>query len=419
MTTAKSNDNKTKTNSIMSLPLSYVLSLLSQFFQMPVHIFKSDNHYLEKFNIDSDDDLNVLKTDFALREKVLKLIRNRKVGLVTDEKPFVFGGVVCNDDLTLVIGPIVIADIDQNLSKLYALKHKANNVSPLRCDVRKLAAILLLFHSAMTNEHISINDFLDANFLSLEVIESTKKQIANIISRQSLTNKPHNPSVFEDSIRLAIKNGDEETLKKSLNSMYASMRGTLSRNELRSAKNLAIVDITIATRAAIDAGLSAEELYVISDAFIMEVEECKFPSDAQALARACALRCTQLVARHKTQMLKSNTNSLVVARACEYIERHVYDKFNVQKLCEKLKVSSSYLSKLFKDEKKITLGEYYRNRKIEVAKILLTTTSKDLSEISSLLNFNSQSHFGRIFMQVVGTTPSKYRNKNAFKDPIL
>lgn len=201
--------------------------------------------------------------------------------------------------------------------------------------------------------------------------------------------------------------------------MYASMRGTLSRNELRSAKNLAIVDITIATRAAIDAGLSAEELYVISDAFIMEVEECKFPSDAQALARACALRCTQLVARHKTQMLKSNTNSLVVARACEYIERHVYDKFNVQKLCEKLKVSSSYLSKLFKDEKKITLGEYYRNRKIEVAKILLTTTSKDLSEISSLLNFNSQSHFGRIFMQVVGTTPSKYRNKNAFKDPIL
>src|SRR5574344_459781 len=102
MTTAKSNDNKTKTNSIMSLPLSYVLSLLSQFFPMPVHIFKSDNHYLEKFNIDSDDDLNVLKTDFALREKVLKLIRNRKVGLVTDEKPFVFGGVVCNDDLTLV-----------------------------------------------------------------------------------------------------------------------------------------------------------------------------------------------------------------------------------------------------------------------------------------------------------------------------
>ena len=77
------------------------------------------------------------------------------------------------------------------------------------------------------------------------------------------------------------------------------------------------------------------------------------------------------------------------------------------------------MSKLFKDEKKITLGEYYRNRKIEVAKILLTTTSKDLSEISSLLNFNSQSHFGRIFMQVVGTTPSKYRNKNAFKDPIL
>lgn len=159
------------------------------------------------------------------------------------------------------------------------------------------------------------------------------------------------------------------------------MRGTLARTELRSAKNLAIVDITIATRAAIEAGLSVEELYVISDAFIMEVEDCKYPSDAAALARACALRCTQMVAKHKLDLEKGNLLSPVVLRACDYIDRHLYEKFNLEIVSNKLKVSSSHLSKLFKEEKKMTLGEYARLRKLKLLKLFLLQLIK-VSQIS-------------------------------------
>lgn len=208
-------------------------------------------------------------------------------------------------------------------------------------------------------------------------------------------------------------------MKKALNSIYASMRGTLARTELRSAKNLAIVDITIATRAAIEAGLSVEELYVISDAFIMEVEDCKYPSDAAALARACALRCTQMVAKHKLDLEKGNLLSPVVLRACDYIDRHLYEKFNLEIVSNKLKVSSSHLSKLFKEEKKMTLGEYARLRKIEVAKTLLATTDKSISDIALMLSFNSQSHFGRVFISIQGEPPAQYRKNNAIRDNVL
>lgn len=197
------------------------------------------------------------------------------------------------------------------------------------------------------------------------------------------------------------------------------MRGTLARTELRSAKNLAIVDITIATRAAIEAGLSVEELYVISDAFIMEVEDCKYPSDAAALARACALRCTQMVAKHKLDLEKGNLLSPVVLRACDYIDRHLYEKFNLEIVSNKLKVSSSHLSKLFKEEKKMTLGEYARLRKIEVAKTLLATTDKSISDIALMLSFNSQSHFGRVFISIQGEPPAQYRKNNAIRDNVL
>ena len=314
-------DSKEKQQKI--LPLSYGLGLVKELVPVPTHIFKSDNHYYEKFDRDEVDEWNVLKTDYEFRKKILKEVKEKNLVIINEEQPVLFGGVKCTDDLLLVIGPVVITQVDQNFCKLYALKHKANNVSLFYIDVKKLASILLLIYSSITDKYIFLSDFLDKSFLNDELLESAQKHVANIFSRQSLTNRPHNPGVFEDSIRLSIKQGDVEGLKKALNSIYASMRGTLARTELRSAKNLAIVDITIAIRAAIEAGLSVEELYVISDAFIMEVEDCKYPSDAAALARACALRCTQMVAKHKLDLEKGNLLSPVVLRACDYIDRHL------------------------------------------------------------------------------------------------
>lgn len=70
-----------------------------------------------------------------------------------------FGGVKCTDDLFLVIGPVVITQVDHNFTKLYALKHKANNVSLFYIDVKKLASILLLIYSSITDKYIFLSDF--------------------------------------------------------------------------------------------------------------------------------------------------------------------------------------------------------------------------------------------------------------------
>ncbi len=407
----------TKVTNILSL--SYGLSLLKQLLPVPTHIFKKDNHYFEKFDSEAQDEWNVLKTDYAFRCELLEIIHKRKVCIISNEKPILYGGVECNEELTLIIGPINIADIDQNFCKLYALKHKATNMAPFSCSVQKLASMLLLIYSTITGKHMYLTDFLEQNMLDMDIIENTNRQIARIFSEYSLETKTHNPSMFEESIKNSIKSGDVEGLKKALNSIYANMRGTLSRNSLRSAKNLAIVDITIATRAAIDAGLPVEELYTVSDAFIMEVEDSRYDSDALALSHACALRCTQMVNKYLRDESDKHNISLIVTRACQYIEHHINEKFSTEKMCEKLKVSSSYLSKLFKQEKNMTIGTYVRRRKIDFAKLLLRTTDKSIAEISIILSFNSQSHLGKVFLEETGTTPSKYRNNSAAQDLIL
>ena len=67
----------------------------------------------------------------------------------------------------------------------------------------------------------------------------------------------------------------------------------------------------------------------------------------------------------------------------------------------------------------MTLGEFMRQRRIMVAKVLLTNTDKPISEIANLLNFNSQSHFGRIFLKLEGVSPAKYRNSHALRDVVF
>ena len=401
------------------MPLSFGLSLIKELIPVPTHVFADDFHYYAKFDCEQTDEWNVLKTDFEFRKRLLGTIKEKGIAIISEEKPVLYGGVALKDALLLVIGPVVISAVDQSFSKLYALKHKAKGQSLFRIDVRKLAAMLLMIYGSVTHKYLYLNDFLDQNFLNAELVDSTKKQIASIFSAQTIANRPHNPGIFEESIKAAIKDGQVEALKKALSSIYANMRGTLSRNELRSAQNLAIVDITIATRAAIEAGLGVEEMYVISDAFIMEVEDCKYPSDAAALAHACALRCTQMTEKYKRDMERGKSLSPAVSKACDYIDRHIYEKLDLDSMCSKLKISVSYLSKLFKEEKKLTPCEYSRIRRIEIAKSLLSTTDTPVSEIALMFGFNSQSHFGRIFLKTTGMSPARYRKEHSPRDNVF
>lgn len=392
------------------LPLSYALSLLLNLTPMPVHVFKHDYHYLEKFDGGERDSWNVLKTDFPFRKNIIDRIKEQQVVLITDDRPVIYAGVVCADDLVLVVGPIVIASVDQNFKLLYAKKHQAENVSLFFAKPTTVASFILLIHSSLTKQTINLLRFLDDYFLDESMLEDLAQKESDIIAKQLLYERPHNPASFEQAIVEAIINGDRDALLRALQSPYANMRGTLSYSSpLRSEQNLAIVDITIATRAAINAGLNVEQMYTLSDAFILEVEDCKKVGDASALYRACALRCCQYVRRYLDSKQNCKAISAVCEKAIEYMHRHVFEKFSLDTLASKLKISKGYLSRTFKDQVGMTLSEYSRLVKINRAKTLLSSSDKSISEISDLLSFNSQSHFGRTFLEIVHMTPAKYR----------
>ena len=57
----------------------------------------------------------------------------------------------------------------------------------------------------------------------------------------------------------------------------------------------------------------------------------------------------------------------------------------------------------------MSYGEYIRKLRVEKAKDLLVSTNYKLTQIAYLSGFSDQSHFTKIFKEVMEKSPSNYR----------
>ena len=96
----------------------------------------------------------------------------------------------------------------------------------------------------------------------------------------------------------------------------------------------------------------------------------------------------------------------------DYIYSHIHYRITIKELAAYLKLSESYLSKLFHKEMGLPLSEYILNLKIEKAKNLLQYSDYNIVDIANYLSFSSQSHFIQVFQKKTGLTPHKYRTQH-------
>ena len=96
----------------------------------------------------------------------------------------------------------------------------------------------------------------------------------------------------------------------------------------------------------------------------------------------------------------------------DYIYVHIMDRITVTELAEAINISPTHLSRIFKQETGISVSEYIRQRKIDMAKNLLRFSNYDFVEIAVMLSYSSQSHFIQHFRSQTGMTPKAYRKQN-------
>lgn len=91
----------------------------------------------------------------------------------------------------------------------------------------------------------------------------------------------------------------------------------------------------------------------------------------------------------------------------KYISGHVEEKLDLDDIAQRFYLSRYYLSRYFKKETGFTLKEYVTNQKIISAKSMLRR-GLTVTDVSSRLCYNSDSHFISVFKKATGITPKKY-----------
>ena len=102
-----------------------------------------------------------------------------------------------------------------------------------------------------------------------------------------------------------------------------------------------------------------------------------------------------------------------IVRIRQYIDEHIEEELSLKRVAQEFFLSTSYLSRLFKNKAGMNFSEYISARKIERAKSLLTETDLSVAEISRKLNYPEQNSFSRFFKSKAGVPPQTYRALNA------
>jgi transcriptional regulator GlxA family with amidase domain len=93
-------------------------------------------------------------------------------------------------------------------------------------------------------------------------------------------------------------------------------------------------------------------------------------------------------------------------------------KLSTRELARSVMISPYQLCRLFKSELGISPGQYIQARRLEMTRILLTTTLMSIKQVYMEVGYTDKSLFLRHFKKRYGVTPSEYRARHLADGPL-
>lgn len=321
-------------------------------------------------------------------------------------------GIVTGHNAIYIVGPVSFASpvyLNCDYNELMLEEEIEKYVPQVNPD-DYLEDILFLNHM-ITGVESTTEQIIETNCLNHDHTGKVQKHFNDILFENHENNVHHNPYDQEMREFGSIENGDLIQLEKSLQEDYDGTIGTLAKDPLRHLKNLGIVLVTLASRAAIRGGLSPEISFSLSDSYIQQIEECKDLALVAPLAHKAEFQYAEMVHEIKEKqkgILKKQKNPRI-NKCKDFIFSHLHDRITLEDLAAEADCNPNYLSQLFKECEGISISGYILQEKINRAKNLLIYSDYSYIAIATYLGFSSQSHLGTQFKKHTGYTLRQYR----------
>lgn len=155
------------------------------------------------------------------------------------------------------------------------------------------------------------------------------------------------------------------------------------------------------------------DFYQIDDIFKKLVEGWNAKQPGYEFVTKTLLQ--QLLVAIFQNLRKQNQNystSLKVEKIIEYLHQNINKKITLTELSDMAKLSSTYLSRTFKDITGYSVIEFFNKIKIDKAKELLIEGDKKIKKVAQTVGFNDEFYFSRVFKKIEGISPTEFYSKN-------
>lgn len=219
---------------------------------------------------------------------------------------------------------------------------------------------------------------------------------------QTLPSYPETVASKKRFIEL-FEDGHEEAVEE-----YEKLREkTLNGKDLRHHKNQMIRWISELGHVCMDKGAQQDEIDSLSDFYINFLEAQETEEDLHVLEMNILKSFLDRIRKTGEQRMYSP----LVERTQKYIFQNLTKDLTLKGIAESLNVNPNYLSGVFTKEKGVSITQFINQQRIKEAKELLCITHHSLMDISTLLGYNSQSYFTRVFKNIEGIGPKEFRKK--------
>jgi two-component system response regulator YesN len=116
--------------------------------------------------------------------------------------------------------------------------------------------------------------------------------------------------------------------------------------------------------------------------------------------------------KQKLTIESKDKNSVIIDKLITYINGHYNENISLDDLVDVCGLSSSYLSKLFKEKLNMNFIDYLTMVRLKVAKRLLRSPYNSIKDISNQIGYYDPNYFTRVFKKHEHITPTEYRAKH-------
>lgn len=393
----------------LELDKEFYLQTIAHITHIPLMLIRADGSCELSFS-GWREDTNPLIEDKAFSQQLFTLAQEKKASLFCDFFSIYFAVCKWSEECAVILGPFSESEASPSVVRAFSIKHQVRLRPISLCPNYVVCSCLEQMYYLRTGQRLSLSDLLDSAVVKKDLHVQLDQQIMKVMIRQFESIVPHNDGSWEIIRRKSIMNGDLEALQKHRDAPFAGKRGVIGPTPLRNAKNLAIVDVTVTSRAALDAGLDSETVYCISDGYFLQIEQAQTEMEADAIAHIAAEEFTKLVKklREGSYHVNENTSEYFI-KARDFIIRHIYEKLLVEDIASEVGISADYLETLFHRELSLTVNDFIINQKIERAVLLMHNPKLSLDGIITMLGYSSKSNFTAQFKKRKNMTPGRYR----------